>query len=254
MKMSKNLAMLFLKEEIALARSRKAHLTYRAFAKAAGLSSGRLSEYVSGKRKITPRVASKISKAMGFSKEKTQRFIACCNKDSGRLVESSIGSKYHDTLSDPRYFEFLALLDLKNFQSDLDWIAKKMSLSVAEVEGIISFWRGLKIIHILPNGGIFKIQEPLISDREEITEYLKVAYMKRMERSRRALQSYVPDKMVFQSTTFAIDSKKIGQAFRLISEFRDRMLMLQGDSEADEVYGLDLQLYPIIPPLPPAPK
>ena len=234
----------FLIAEYDKAHQQTDDLTYRGFSKLIGLPSGRFSEYLNGKRKITVNAARKIATALKLSKEQTEYFILACENDYESLKAVEIEPRYYADLSNPLYFEFLCLLDLRNFKSDINWISEKMSLDVIEVQKIISFLKKSNMVHVTHDNQIIKVQSAFTTKQNIPSKKIQEGHVYRLDKAKKALKKYGPEKRIFRSTTFAINTKKLKQAFDLISEFKVKMCSLLEDSHTDEVYYLNVQLFP----------
>lgn len=138
---------MWLKLEFDRLQRKNRRYSLRAFATNLGIPSGRLSEYLSNKRQITPAAAEQIAQSLKLTPDLTRQFLECVElyRERKRKFKNNLTQltqtpefKLLDTVDQQDFFSFIveghyfAIIDLfadRYFQSSTEWIAKKINIS-----------------------------------------------------------------------------------------------------------------------------
>ncbi len=221
----------------------------RAFANRCGMSSGAISEIMSGKRELTLKARQKIAQALQLSPKEQFEFFDEKLPDhlrKKRQAQASvlISEDQFCLISDWWHFAILNLLKTKNFRGSMNWISQRIGLPIRVVE---QAWERLfrlgyikkenqKIIRTYPHlnttDGFFNlsIQKSHIED------------LKLIENSIRNLPPEVRD---FTSMTISLKRKDLKKAVEMIRLFQEEFEHEIESDEGDEVYRFVMSLFPL---------
>ncbi|MEQ1666037.1 MAG: DUF4423 domain-containing protein, partial [Bdellovibrionales bacterium] len=114
-------------DEFANAQSRNPHYSMRAFSKKIGVSQAAISQILAGKRPITRKSAEKI---LGGLNKDPSEIIEILNSTSDKNhIYKSIDMDTYYMIADWYYYAILSLAETKDFESSIEWIAKRLGLS-----------------------------------------------------------------------------------------------------------------------------
>ncbi|MGZ3701240.1 MAG: TIGR02147 family protein [Bdellovibrionota bacterium] len=215
----------------------------RAFAKTMGLPPGRVSEFLSGKRKPTAKVSAKITERLGLSPAQAR---ALFGRTSGMPesrytnldddVFSMIAAWYHTA--------FLSLIDTRDFRSDPAWIARRLGISVIEVRAMLQRMERLGLLEI-KKGHVRKAATNLKTNTDIPNAALRRSHKESILQAVEAIEAVPTEERDITSMTMAIDPRRLPLAKTLIRKFRFRLADLLETGDRTEVYNLNVQLVPV---------
>ena len=240
-----NVRQILLKEFLE-AQARNPQFSMRAYSRKVGVTQSAISEILSGKRKITEKMALKILAGLDLSPDLVQDIVASFKKKSDahtRPFKALDIDTFH-LVSDWHYFALLSLSETKNFKSNPNWIAKRLDISLAKANDALDRLSRLGLLDqvdgkVVPTGIQYQV-DPGIA-----TPALKKAQRQNLEIATKKLESTKFEERDFTAITLCFDPDRMGEAKALIKEFRKRFSDLMEDGEKKEVYKLCVQLFPL---------
>jgi uncharacterized protein (TIGR02147 family) len=234
----------------------------RAFARDLQLSAGFLSDVLKEKRTLSSDRAAEIGKKLKYNKIELSHFVNISrysnakNSSHKKLIQDHLKSSKKMMISvrkmkadqfaviaDWYHFAILELVEIEGFESSPDWIAKRLKISVSEVEMALDRLAKLKMISINDKGFIRKLEN------NEVMSFPSAAIRKfhtqQLNKAKEALERLQYESRIMQGITMAVDPKKIPQAQELITEFRNKMYQLFENGDKKNVYHLAIQLFPL---------
>lgn len=258
----------FLNASLSDIQTRNPSYSMRAWAKQLGLSHvAMLSMVLSEKRKLLPSLASKISvqyKEMGQFSEKEARFfdILVLFHNSQTVDEKNFYEGILSDLKPDRTFSVLDLdqlnviaewyhsaileiINLKDFNSDPQWICLRLGGSVNEsqVRTAIDRLIRLGLFERKSDGSLERTKTFLATPSDIPNQSLRKYHTEMMNKAIRALDRQSVEERDITSFTFAIDTKKIPEAKKMIRDFRRKIAKFLESSRGDSVYQLNVQLF-----------
>ncbi|MNK93820.1 hypothetical protein D3C87_1139990 [compost metagenome] len=218
----------------------------RAFASYLGINSGRLSQYFSGQREISPRAAKIISEKLHLDPAETNYFFHLIEQDKGE--KKTVGSLLKDDqialVVEWYHAALLALLSTKDFDSDPKWIAERLQLPVEVVESSVE---RLQRIELLENGrtGLRRKPGPVRTSSGVPSEFLRLSHKDILKKVIADLDTVSIDHRDVTSITFPMDIKNIPAAKKMIELFRIKMAKRFSKGTKNEVMALNVQLFPL---------
>lgn len=139
----------------------------------------------------------------------------------------------------------IEMTNLYDFKNDPKWIAKRLGgkVSIQEIDYMLS----ALIAHGLlkeENGRLIKTNQRLLAgDDGNVSEAIRTNHKEILKQATKSIDEQSIDKRYISATTFTIDSNKIPEANKLISDFRTNMVMLLEKESGDSTYQLNVQLF-----------
>ncbi|MFS4459083.1 TIGR02147 family protein [Bdellovibrio sp. HCB2-146] len=224
-------------------------LTNAQFADILGIPSSRLSDYINGRRIMTLPIAKQVVKGLNldivddFEHLKTL-IESDRNKRKTLLPETQLKEDEFSVICDWYHFAILALITTKNFRLDAHWIGERINIPVDVAAAAIERLVRLGLIEV--NGGeVVATQKNLETTHNIPSESLRRSHKQSLVQVIDNLDRVPTDLRDVTSITFPMNRKKIPEAKRLIRNFRRKMAGLLGQGPKNEVYNLNVQLFPV---------
>jgi uncharacterized protein (TIGR02147 family) len=137
-------------------KSRNPNYSLRSFAKNLGISPGILSQILNGKKEVTPKVLKIIAPKLNLDeniystllekqeKLKKENSVKAIEKNDMRLVDMETFA----IISDWYHFAILELFNLDYFETNTEWIAKKLSITELEAQNAINSLIKIKLLEV----------------------------------------------------------------------------------------------------------
>ena len=238
---------LFLQSELARRCARNPQYSLRAFALHLDVDHSTLSQWLRGRRPITARSIETLGSKLGLSPPAIQQYV----ERSGREDRPSrdaflLTGETVSLLADWYHFAILELTRLDEFRCDSRWIARVLDISVDEVNLAIQRMIRLDLLDMeSADRWVDRSGDAVVSLESLPPETLE----RRQEESRRLSNAAVRMAPMtvrdHSSITLAINSARLPRAVELIARCRQQLLDLLQDGAADDVYQIEISLFPI---------
>lgn len=242
----------FLNQQLSSKRDLNPYYSLRAFAQKLDLSSGKLSEYLSGKRKISFQTAIKIADRLNLPADLKEKLLCTVINEKNKKIKGSTKSfnqLHKDELSLIKNWEHFAILSLfETIEDEIipneQWVAKRLGISVN---------RSVQAINRLTRlGYILKLNDGLKCIKTNITTTSDISSQDIRDSHKQSLKQVIDniDQVDIQlrdisSITMAINTEKIPIAKKMIKDFRRNLMLLLEEDNQTEVYNLNIQLFPV---------
>ncbi len=236
----------------------------RALARDIGVSPPFLSLCFRGKKRLPFDCAMKIARALRMTKSEADTLIKTLTlleikgvKERETFITRNFQSDWtilpenRQSLRILENWYDLAILELttcRHFESSTQWIAERLSITPRQARDAIDR---------LIEGGFLKIhgsswikseqkmQIPTLKSHAEVRGF----HSQMMEKAQHAVHQ-TPltidfERRDFSGATFAADPKRVLEAKKMITEFRQKLADFLMDGNCTEVYQLNLQLFPL---------
>lgn len=239
----------FLNSKLDQIRKRNPRFSVRAFSKRVNISSGRISELLNGQRALSRYYAERISAGLKFEEHETKELFSLVTTPGRKLFpERTLLEQELALLDSWEHYAVLNLLNLKDFESDPNWMAKRLGITVQNVLRSLQVLSSLQLISY-KNGRYVRAQNALTTSCDIPSEALQNAHLHDLHKAQEMLRKTPVELRDYSSMAMAINPKNIKKAKELIEHFQDRMARLLEDGEKTEVYGMNIQLYPMTQPV-----
>ena len=248
----KERAGLVLMNELTRRIDRNPHYSARAFAKSLGVSHTLLSLIMSGKRRVSKKLAKKMTGTLVLSQEDAEALREHRRSNLESDEENSSNSDYTqislDTfalLSDWYHYAILSLLELPNAKLDTRWIATRLGIPQLDAKLAIERLKRLALIANI-HGKWKQCTSPLKVENTQASTATTRHHKQLLQKAEEALENTDFRERDFSAMTFALDPKLIPFARKKIATFRRRLVKeLEAQGTPSEVYQLTVQIYPI---------
>ncbi len=235
-----------LKEEWRVRQKKNPSFSQRAFARSLNLDPSDLNKMMKGTRLPGRKVAGAIGHRLGWPVAETE---ICLRYHSDPTSDRSLFSEeLSEALSSWKYFAILSLTATKGFEPSAAYIARKLSLPVAETESALLCLKrlGLLVVDVDGNwrdasaGTTISLGDPLKTTSARRT--LQRSYA---EQSLKAIDAVAIDRRNHISVTIPADPKRLAMARDMITVFRRDLTKFLSQGEGTEVYCLNIGLFPL---------
>ena len=262
----------FLSDSFEQLRLADSSLTYRSLAQKIGFkSSGFLLMIMKGERNMAPKTSAKVSSFLKLNREETTffenlvQFNQATSADSrqnwARTLLESEGFKRMYLISDSQcsyyanwyHIVIREMVVLPQFKEDARWISEALeeSVSPAEVTLAISTLLELGLLQRSSEGKLTQTT-PHVKTVVQIPPSFILPFTRKFHsvmilRAKEAIENIDPNEREISSITFVMGSKNRQKIKETIQRFRREILaMTEKDPDADNVYQLNLQLFPLL--------
>ncbi len=261
MKTDANFYKKVLEEELARRTENNPRYSMRALARALGLEPGALSQFLSGKRVPSYRMAQKIFGGLDLAPDIQEAFLSSLaakhktrdlervnpafKKQKGKMPPKDLSLDLFRVIGDWYHYAILLLTNVEGFQPHARWIASQLSISEAEAKLAINRLLELELLK-KENGTLVCFENHFTTADKHVTSGALKRHQKQvLEKALYSLENDPIDKRSHTSMTMAIDPKKINEAKLLVEEFTNRMSELLESGKRTQVYEFNVCLYPL---------
>lgn len=237
----------WLQSEFRARRAKNGAYSLRRMAQQLGIPSGRMSELLNGRRRITVRVAEKICSALKYDLAKRQKFMALVTNGQNSLEDAlytQLSADAFQVLADWHHFAILSVMDLDDFDPAPKVVGARLGISSTEVRE--SYDRLLRLGLIERQGQSFRKTSKDITTTHDIeSAALRISHKQNLELAARSLDEDPVSVRDVTSITMAIDIAKLPAAKAMIKKFRRSLCRFLESDQKNEVFNLNIQLFPL---------
>ena len=239
-----------LQDRLAEIQTSNPRFSIRAFAKQLKLQSGTLSLILLGKRTISSRLAEKIMNGLGLGPDIQEKVRASLKSSSIKhtpkeLKSLQLSSDHFQLLKDWRHFALLSLLNTRDFREDPKWMALRLGANSKECSLAWSRLRRMGLVQKTTSGNWKAKYDRIKTEDDQLIPALRYSHYEGLELAKEALSEEPLERREFNWLIIALDQSDLGLLKKRIRTFREQIIRDFGrQTEADEVYRLNLQLFP----------
>ncbi|KYG70711.1 TIGR02147 family protein [Bdellovibrio bacteriovorus] len=238
----------FLLNEYQRRRSSSPELTNAQFARILGIPSSRLSDYINGRRIMTQAVGRQVIKGLGMADTDFEHLKNLIEFDKRKvktlLPEGQLKEDEFGVICDWYHFAILALVPIKTFQPNANWIADRLNIPLEVASAAID--RLCRLGLLIVEDGKFTVTKKQLETTHNIpSESLRRSHKQSITQVLDNMDRIPLDLRDVTSITFPMNRKKIPEAKRLIRNFRRKMATLMTQGPKTDVYNLNVQLFPV---------
>jgi transcriptional regulator with XRE-family HTH domain len=238
-----------LQSELARRCAANAQYSLRAFAMQLEVDHSTLSQWIRGRRAITPRSIEAVGEKLGLSKEAIARYVENAGRegegdpdDSGALLDAETVA----LIADWHHFAILELTRLREFRPDSRWIARVLDIGVDEVNVALQRMIRLGLLEMASKERWVDLAGHAAASVEGIDAPALGTLFGQSGRLAAAALSAAPGaRREHSAITLAVASARIPRAIALIARLRQQLIDELQAEPADDVYRLEIALYPV---------
>jgi uncharacterized protein (TIGR02147 family) len=229
-------------------KKKNPRISLRSMAKKASISPSTLSEIINKKRDITKDLATKIADALFAEGVERKRFLEPFRLNE-QIKDQVIYDEYDHNLFAPEdnwiVFAILNLIEIERFILSADSTALSLGIDPEKAKEVIEKMFAQKLIFWDQDGKVRRTNNRVQTQDGSSDIGLRLMHEKNLELAKRSLTNDSVELRDFTSMTFAINKKQIVKARGIIRKFEDELSQFLAFGETDEVYKINVQLFPL---------
>jgi DNA-binding Lrp family transcriptional regulator len=235
----------FLKKKISEIQSKNARISIRSICLRAGISSGRMTDLLNGRRPLSEYYAEKLSFGLKLDRKDREDLYALITISSRKEIpRRALSENELAVVTGWENYAILNLLKTNVSETSQEWIADRLAISVERVAECIEGLLQLGLIK-KTNEGLERISTYVTTSWDIPSDALKEAHRQVLHKSIETLATTEPKQRDYSSLTIAIDVAKLESAKELIGEFRKKFSRHLEPGPKSEVYNLSIQFFPL---------
>ena len=238
-----------LKKIYAEKKGKNAKFSMRAFARKIGISQGRLSEIMSGKRNLTLRVAQKFVSACQLNQNEQKKIYdlvrAQKHLKTKKIVERRfISSEDFEKICHWPYYALLALIESSGIDTTVDEYAQKLQI---EKIILIEMLKQLEKIAMIKNdhGCYSLVEESTITTQDVLSHTIQKFHQELVVFHLSQMEKIPIDLRMVESLILPFSINKVPQAKRMVRHFLEEFQKKFGHSKGEDVFGISLLFSPL---------
>lgn len=261
----------FLKRHVELKRRQNSRWSVSLWARRLGLgATASLNMILNGQRHPGPRITDSLVRYFSFNPDEREHFLELIAlaklKEEGapkKLINSlladflkrrkvgtsarRIDGETFRKISRWHCYAIRQMTLLRDFDGSLDWLEKHFSFPLTRTELLeaVESLAEAGLISVKPDGRIERIESFVTTENDVASESLKRFHSEILGLARESIRKFDVSERELRGLTLAIRKDKIPEAKELIRRFTDELEKLGGQPDADEVYQLGVQFFPL---------
>ncbi|MEK2646504.1 TIGR02147 family protein [Bdellovibrio sp. BCCA] len=239
---------IFLQDVLETRRLRNPKYSMRAFARDLGLSPGRLSDLLSGRRLPGKELRSRIVNALKMSEDESKQFLNLIEKQKLLVDEKGDAHQLSEDefalIADWENYAVMMLMGTHDFRSHEPWMAERLGISESRIRKALERLHRLNLIKL--EKGLWERTHHRVTTTHDVpSQILRESHRQILEQAIASLMQDDPAIRDITSITIPSDPEKIPEAKKIIRDFRRKMTRLLTEGRSTEVYNLNIQLVPV---------
>lgn len=234
---------------------RNSAYSLRSFAKFLGLAPQEVSEIFRGKRNLPLKKVDYVLKKLCLSPAEELLFKDSLKCKKSRLKDiAQLTPKTRFQLSDERHYRIIAeweyyavitLLETKQQFASVESIASRLALPLKRAKFVVESLIEEEFIAINSNGFYQKNVNKLSTTQDIPSQAIRESHKEYLSMAREKIDSVPVADRFYSASTLAVRKDKIPAVKELIREFRDKLGQFVSDASADEIFQMNIQLFPL---------
>ncbi|MFY7992087.1 MAG: TIGR02147 family protein [Bacteriovoracaceae bacterium] len=261
-----------LKQAYLLRKERNHSYSLNAFAQDLGVSKSFLSRVLSGERPVSMKLAIQISVALDLNEAESRSLLfsviqfSSKNAKISKKVKARIQKEFKESSNNPiiyttidlerfkvmshwYHFALINLTRVKGFRSTPTWIAKKLGITVIETRDAIERLISLGLMREV-NGSLKASSDQFLNVKTQKSNLaIRNFHEQMIAKARDELKKTSTDAFnhrLINGITFTCTKDQIEMIKNKIDQFQDEILTLTGSVEGEELYQMNVQLFPLL--------
>jgi uncharacterized protein (TIGR02147 family) len=237
----------YLEEELLRRTRANSRYSLRSYARDLGLSPGELSEILRKKRKLSLKVAAKVSEVLGFNPEEERFFFRLVRASGPEVAEAPIRSEtltldLFRVVSDWYCFAILNLAETKTFRWDPVFIGKRLGISQQEARDAVQRLERVGLIE--RSGPDFQVVKDFVFTSEGIpSEAIRHYHKTLLDKAKTAVDVQPVYERYFSGLGLSVDSIDLKALHKDFGVFLQQMAKKYGNRKGSETYQLELAFF-----------
>ncbi len=244
----------FLRRTLLELQAKNRAFSVRALARKLGMQPSATNEILKGERRVSSKVAERIATRLSLDPseraELLRDFPMKLRRNSALVpnrhskVQMKLSSEQFQALSNGLHFAILILMTTSKFQSDLSWIAKRLSVKDNEVRGALERMARIGLVRL--NGSVWERTPLQIKTTDDVRDLsIQQSHLNDMALAQEKIRDVPVDQRDFTSFTFAVNPKLLPKAKEILRRAQDSLSELMDAEDPQEVYKVCMYLFPL---------
>lgn len=238
-----------LKNHLSERQKRNPRFSLRAFSKMLEISPAQLSSLINGRKKLTPKLASKIIDTLNLDEEAysslIEEMVPHPRRGQPHLPDLQIlPEDEFKLISDWVHFAILSLAHIKKNSADTNWIADRLGVEPSLAQEAFLRLKKMGLVKI-QGVGFVQTSKPLTTTTDIPSSVIRDYHKQNLNLALNKIESVAVDKREYSSITMAVDPKKFAKAKKMINDFKQKLCLELETGNTSEVYTFSMQLFPL---------
>ncbi|MBI1861253.1 MAG: TIGR02147 family protein [Deltaproteobacteria bacterium] len=242
-----------LQSQLTALRSRNPRMSVRGYARRLGISAGTLSLVLLGKRRVSAKLARKLTDSMALPPPERGALLDLIEKKAARSNRRPNSDRYlrmeadkYFLLTEWENFAILNLATMNAFQGDPDWIAQRLGIPRKKAADAMERLVRSGYLEQLESGGWRRSKPSLTTTEDTPNEWIKKSHGDTLTLAQEKLGTIPVPQRDFTWITFPMNPKTLASAKKMIRRFQDELMdQAEVENEPTEVYRMAVQLFPL---------
>jgi uncharacterized protein (TIGR02147 family) len=241
-----------LQSELARRCTDNPHYSLRALALDLDIDHSSLSQILRGKRALTSAAIEKLAARMNLDRAAIDAYVAnekhwSLGEPAGEREIRQLALDTAELVSDGVHYAILELTRLSTFRPDTRWIARVLGVTTDEISVALQRLIRIGMLEMRAADRWIDLSGHTSAGLAGFTRLTAQRLAERVSRlASEAASSGDARPSDHSSTTIAVHAARMREAIQLIARFRSELVdLLEQDAERDDVYQLELHLFPL---------
>lgn len=218
----------------------------RAFARDLDINSGTLSSILNKRRTVGARLLSHLLDKLPLTVSEKKRILsdAVALSTSPNEPPTLLDEQTLSVIKDWEHYAIMAYLLLRKAKKSPDDMAKALGLPLEKVNQAILNLEKTELVK-RDAGALVLTHNSLVTTTGIPSASLREAHVQYLDKAKEALTDFNVTERDITGRTMAISKKNLPKAKELIQQFRKELAELLEQGEVDDVYRLNVQLFPL---------
>lgn len=253
---------MWLRQQLTERKQRNPGYSLRAFARQSGLSPATLSLILQGKRRLTPKLAKRLSERLCLPPDKRRALLeATANTWGPPPLDESLDTVPTDedflqlesdvfaSMADWTCYAVMALAQVTQNEATPLWISNRLGISPRKADEALQRLLRLRLVKKTRTGRFRLGSKPVTTSQDLANSAIRSYHHQILNKAQEALDLFPVEQRDFSSYTVAADPKNLPQAKKFIEKFRRRLAAMLADGKPEKVYTVAIQLFSLEPPV-----
>jgi uncharacterized protein (TIGR02147 family) len=238
----------WLRNEFCRRQKSNASYSLRSFARQCGVSPGHLSEILSDKREISRKMAIRIRSGLDLDASKSLEWEQAC---SGRLTNVKklkarlLAEDTFQVIADWQHFAILSALEIEGAKHTIKSLASRFGLSHLEIQDAADRLVRLGLMRCEQDEFVRVLDSELETTDQKTSQAIQMFHKQVLTIAGQRLLDCDVSERDYLSGTVAICKANIPRAKAAMRHFRDELMAILEEGQADDVYCVNLQFFPL---------
>ncbi len=224
----------------------------RSLAKGIAISPSQLSGIINKKKKLSPSQAIKIIQKLNLTEQESLELLSDIHPElrnalNRKMEVQQLTEEEFSLISNWIHFAILSLSYLKDNKASCQWISKKLSIPVSDVEPAFRRLEKLGLIEIRGTQFV-QTSKPLTTTIDIPSDAIRAHHKQNLEKAMIKLDSVDVLERDYSSITLPIHFDDMKKAKAMINEFKKRLYKELKCDDPTDVYTLAVQFFPLTEP------